>query len=48
MITKKDNMTQSNDYIYKHIYIYFKLDFPSSLYMPHAMETQRLNSSSGH
>ena len=27
---------------------YFKLDFSSSLYMPHAMETQRSNSSSGH
>ena len=28
--------------------IYVKLDFSSSLYMPHAMETQRSNSSSGH
>ena len=28
--------------------IYFKLGFSSSLYIPHAMETQRSNISSGH
>ena len=38
----------SSNFLWYSYSIYFKLDFSSSLYMPHAMETQRSNSSSGY
>ena len=49
-ITPYHDILQKNttSYIDQSTFLYFKLDFSSSLYMPHAMETQRSNISSGH